>query len=141
MSCRVLVVEDEIFVAIEIEGVVQDLGYLPIGIAADSRTALALAEHAEVALVDLNLIDGATGIDVGRTLADKGITVLFMTANPTQLGAGVPGTIGVMPKPVTSTDLKQAVEFVVARRLRNDTVPAPRQLRLFGQFQVGAALN
>ena len=104
MSCRVLVVEDEIFVAIEIEGVVQDLGYLPIGIAADSRTALALADQAEVALVDLNLIDGPTGIQVGRTLADKGVTVLFMTANPTQLGDGVPGAIGVMPKPVTVYD-------------------------------------
>ena len=141
MSCRVLVVEDEIFVAIEIEGVVQDLGHLPIGIAADSRSALALAEHAEVALVDLNLIDGPTGIDLGRMLADKGVTVLFMTANPTQLGAGVPGTIGVMPKPATGADLKQAVEFVVARRLHDDKVPPPRHLRLFEPSQAGPSLN
>ena len=141
MSCRVLVVEDEIFVAIEIEGVVQDLGYRPIGIAADSRTALALADQAEVALVDLNLIDGPTGIQVGRTLADKGVTVLFMTANPTQLGDGVPGAIGVMPKPVTGPDLKQAVQFAVAKRLRNDEVLPPRHLKLFNQPSDTATMN
>lgn len=141
MSCRVLVVEDEIFVAIEIEGVVQDLGYLPIGIAPDSTTALALADQAEVALVDLNLIDGPTGIQVGRTLADKGVTVLFMTANPTQLGDGVPGTIGVMPKPVTGPDLKQAVQFAVAKRLRDEQVAPPRHLRLFGEPTAPAMMN
>lgn len=141
MSCRVLVVEDEIFVAIEIEGVVQDLGYLPIGIAADSRTALELADQAEVALVDLNLIDGPTGIQVGRTLADKGVTVLFMTANPTQLGDGVPGAIGVMPKPVTGSDLKQAVQFAVSTRLRDGQVMPPRHLRLFGQSTAPATMN
>lgn len=131
MTCRVLVVEDEIFVAIEIEEVVQELGHRPVGIAADSRTALELGEEAEVALVDLNLVDGPTGIQVGRTLVDRGVSVLFMTANPTQLGDGVPGAIGVLPKPVTSRELKQAVEFVVAHRQRRSDVTPPRHLRLF----------
>jgi AmiR/NasT family two-component response regulator len=39
MSCKVLVVEDEIFVAIDIESVLQELGHRPLGIAADSRRA------------------------------------------------------------------------------------------------------
>src|SRR5690606_38812722 len=89
MSCNVLVVEDEIFVAIEIESVVQDLGHRPVGIAADSRRALELAKDAELAFVDLNLVDGPTGIDLGRRLAGDGLTVLYMTANPSQLGRGV----------------------------------------------------
>ena len=135
MSCRVLVVEDEIFVAIEIEEVVQELGHRPVGIAPDSRTAIEMGAEAEVALVDLNLVDGPTGIHVGRALADRGVSVLFMTANPTQLGDGVPGAIGVLPKPVTSGELRQAVEFVVSRRLRSDPVPPPRHLRLFGESE------
>ena len=43
MSSKVLVVEDEIFVAIELESLLHDLGHQPVGIAADSRQALALA--------------------------------------------------------------------------------------------------
>lgn len=133
MSFKVLVVEDEIFVAAELENLLYDLGHQPVGIAADSRRALELARDAELAFVDLNLIDGPTGIEVGRRLADHGVSVVFMTANPSQLGDGVPGTIGVIPKPVDNTELRQAVEFAAAvRRRQAERVQPPRRLRLFG---------
>lgn len=131
MSCRILVVEDEIFVAIEIEHVVTELGHRPVGIAADSRKALELASEAEVALVDLNLRDGPTGPMIGRMLAEKhGVTVLFVTANPSQLGSGVPGTLGVIPKPVNDDEMRKAVNFAVAHRRKIDAVP-PDSLLLF----------
>lgn len=131
MVCKILIIEDEIFVATEIEHVVSELGHEPVGIAADQRSALAKAEQADIALVDLNLRDGPTGIEIGRILAENyGVTVLFMTANPSQLGKGVPGTIGVLPKPVSDWDLRGAVEYVVARRNRVDAEP-PRRLQLF----------
>jgi len=134
MTCRILVVEDEIFVATEIEHVIEEMGFIPVGIAAEQRSALALASQADVALVDLNLRDGATGITIGRILAQThGVTVMFMTANPAQLGDGVPGTIGVLPKPVTDQDLRDAVNYIVARRRAADAAP-PRRLRLFGEF-------
>ena len=133
MTCRILVVEDEIFVATEIEHVIEEMGFTPVGIASEQRSALALASQADVALVDLNLRDGATGITIGRILAQThGVTVMFMTANPAQLGEGVPGTIGVLPKPVTEQDLRDAVSYVVARRLAAEATP-PRRLRLFGE--------
>lgn len=129
--CRILVVEDEIFVAAEIEHVISEMGHEPVGIAADRRTALSLALQTDIALVDLNLQDGPTGMAIGRDLAEThGVTVLFMTANPAQLGDGIPGTLGVLPKPVTERELKQALEFVVARRLDGDAQP-PRRLQLF----------
>lgn len=141
MSCKVLVVEDEIFVAIEFESLLYDLGHVPVGIASDSRQALALADEAELAFVDLNLIDGPTGIEVGRSLAERGVTVVYMTANPGQLGTGVPGTIGVIPKPVDNNELRQAVEFAVSVRRRSDPKPAPpRRLRLFGSLDATPAL-
>lgn len=131
MACNVLVVEDEIFVAIEIENAVEELGFRPIGIAADATTALRLGREAEVALIDLNLRDGATGPEIGRTLAEThGVTVLFMTANPSQLGDGIPGTLGVLSKPVMDDELKQAVAYAVARRRQAEGEP-PARLRLF----------
>jgi CheY-like chemotaxis protein len=131
MGCRVLVVEDEIFVATEIESVVEELGHQPVGIAADASTAIALAASADVALVDLNLRDGPTGPTIGRILADEyGVTVVFMTANPSQLGDGIPGTVGVLDKPVMDSELRQVVSYVVARHQRAQAEP-PTRLRLF----------
>ena len=129
--CRILVVEDEIFVAVEIENVVFELGYEPIGIAADKQTALGLGCDAEVAIVDLNLRDGPTGPSIGRLLAERhGVTVVFMTANPSQLGEGVPGTVGVMAKPVMDDELREAVQFAVAFHHQRAAVP-PASLHLF----------
>jgi DNA-binding response OmpR family regulator len=131
MTRRILVVEDEIFVATEIEHVVGEMGFTPVGIAADQRSALALADQTDIALVDLNLQDGPTGMTIGRILAQThGVTVLFMTANPSQLGDGVPGTVGVLAKPVTDHELRAAVAYAVARREQAEAVP-PRRLQLF----------
>ncbi|HTO27312.1 MAG TPA: response regulator [Devosia sp.] len=131
MTSRVLVVEDEIFVAAEIEHVIEEMGLTPIGIAPDERSALALTAQAEVALIDLNLRDGPTGMRIGRTLAQAhGVTVLFLTANPGQLGKGVPGTLGVLSKPVSDGDLRAALTYAVARR-EGATETPPTRLRLF----------
>lgn len=140
MSCKVLVVEDEIFVATEFENLLYDLGHEPVGIASDSRQALALADQAELAFVDLNLVDGPTGIEVGRSLAARGITVVYMTANPAQLGNGVPGTIGVIPKPADNSELRQAVEFAVSVRRKQPEVSPPRRLKLFSLPESSPAL-
>ena len=139
MSYKVLVVEDEIFVATELENLLYDMGHEPVGIAADSRRALELAQDAELAFVDLNLVDGPTGIEVGKSLANMGISVVFMTANPAQLGDGVPGTIGVIPKPIDNSEMRQAIEFAAAVRRRElAAAQPPRRLRLFGSPDGGA---
>lgn len=131
MSRRVLVVEDEFFVAIEIESVLVEMGFEPVGIAVDRPSAEALAPRADLAFVDINLADGPTGIDIGRSLASRGVTVIYMTANPAQLGDGVPGTVGVLPKPVNDNELRDAVRFAEARRRRDAAAMPPVRLRLF----------
>lgn len=132
MSCKILVVEDEILVATEFENLLQDFGHQPIGIAADSRKALEFAGEAELAFVDLNLADGPTGVELGRTLANRGVTVVFMTANPEQLGDGVAGTIGVIAKPAYNSELRQVIDYAIAVRHRSEASPRPpRRLKLF----------
>lgn len=140
MSCRILIVEDEIFVATEIEQIVAEMGHEPIGIAADKKSALRFAGEADVALVDLNLRDGPSGIEIGKILAQThGVSVIFVTANPAQLGAGVPGTIGVLSKPVAERDLRDVVDYAAARRAAAEAKP-PRRLRLF-DWSDGSALT
>lgn len=131
MTCNILVVEDEFLVAAEMELVITDLGFNPIGVAADRRSALLLASQADIALVDLNLLDGPTGDRIGRELAEThGVTVLFTTSNPAQLGDGVPGTLGVLPKPLTDRELRAAIAYAVARHEASEATPPPR-MQLF----------
>jgi CheY-like chemotaxis protein len=129
---RVLVVEDEWLVALEIRLILEDLGHEVVGIAPDSRRAMEIAAKGiDVALVDLNLRDGLTGPTVGAELVSQGATVLFMTANPGQLGQGVAGAVGVIAKPVEHDELKQTAQFVEAVRYGRSPPPPPARLRQF----------
>lgn len=120
MPPRVLIVEDEIVVAANLEAVLDDMGVAVTGIAADAATALALAEKgADIALVDLNLRDGLTGPQIGKKLSDTfGITVVFMTANPRIVAEGVEGVLGVIPKPMLDDLVEPLVNFALHARSR-----------------------
>jgi CheY-like chemotaxis protein len=132
MGSRILLVEDEILVALELEATAQDLGYEVVGIAADTQAALRLAPGADIALVDVNLRDGETGPAIGRRLAQEyGITVVFVTANPAQLGHGVPGALGVVSKPCDERIAAQVIGFAQAHRNRMKGFEPPPQITLF----------
>jgi two-component system, response regulator PdtaR len=128
MSYRIMIVEDELLVALDLEASLDELGYRPVGIAADAASAMELAElKPALALVDLNLRDGLTGPEIGAALArDHGVRVLFMTANPRLLGDGIAGTVGVLTKPYDIAAVASAVDYVMRR-----TATPPAQLRLF----------
>lgn len=135
MSARILVIEDEALVAMELRFVLEDLGHEVVGTAADARTARRLVEDTEVdlALVDIHLSDGPTGIELGRELGqDLGVTVLFMTANPGMVRNGVAGTIGVLSKPTDERAVQTAVDYALCRRAGRPVEYAPPELRLFG---------
>lgn len=127
MPARILIVEDETFVAWEMAETLSDYGYDCVGIADDTASAMRLgAQTADLALVDVNLCDGATGPQIGAYLASHyGIKVIFVTANPRQLGAGVPGTLGVISKPVDFKLIGEALDFVLADGPERMATPTP----------------
>ncbi|WP_421935050.1 response regulator [Phenylobacterium sp.] len=127
---RVLIVEDEILVAMELEETLSELGHTVVGIAPDRRSFEALAgEGVDVALVDLNLRDGETGVEIGRALAQRhGAAVIFLTANPGLLEDGVAGTIGVLPKPASRHAVAAVVDYAARR---SPMLSPPGELRLF----------
>ena len=103
-SLRILIVEDEILIALELESLLQDLGHDVVGIAASSEDAISLGEDLkpELAFVDIHLADGPTGVDVARELASEHqVTVLFMTANAKRIPEDFAGARGVIAKPYT----------------------------------------
>ena len=135
MTSRILIIEDEALVAMELRFVLEDLGHEVIGTAADAKSARALAAETEVdlALVDIHLSDGATGIELGRELGQEmGVTVLFMTANPGMVRDGVAGTVGVLTKPTDERAVQTAVDYALRRRQGVPVEYAPPELQLFG---------
>lgn len=126
MPAKILIVEDEFLVAMNMESVIEDLGHETIGIAPDHGSALALADQQpEVALVDLNLRDGFTGPKIGELLSQRGISVIYITANPRLLNDGVPGTLGVMRKPCDGQAIASALDYALARRSGFPVPPPP----------------
>ncbi|WP_376099203.1 response regulator [Roseomonas sp. CCTCC AB2023176] len=134
MPDRVLIVEDEILIALDLSHTLQAMGLDVVAVAADSATARAAAAErpgeVELALVDLNLRDGPSGPALGRELAGSfGITVVHLTANPRQAAVGIEGPVGILPKPYTEQSLKDTVNFALAMRAGRP-LPVPNDLRI-----------
>lgn len=114
---KVLIVEDEIFAALHLESLVEELGGKVVGIAPDSEAALEIgAARPDLAVVDLNLRDGFTGCEIARELATRyGTKVLFLTANPRQADIQIEGVVGVVSKPFDEATLRDTIRATVGR--------------------------
>ena len=114
MTKTALIVEDEIFVALDLERILVDAGYAVGGIAAGSAQALAAAPNCSFAFVDVNLRDGATGPSIAERIArDYGVKVVFVTANPGQIGT-VPDALGYVRKPFSDQAILAAAAIAAA---------------------------
>lgn len=132
MPAKILIVEDEMLVAMNLEMILEDLGHQPVGIVPDLPSAEPFYDAAlDLALVDLNLRDGLTGPEIAARLSACGVPVLFITANPRILGDGIAGTIGVLTKPSDPATVQAAVDYVLGTRAGRKCTPPP-QLKLFG---------
>ena len=134
MTARILIIEDETLVAMELRFVLEDLDHEVVGVAADARAARNFARETEIdlALVDIHLSDGPTGVALGQELAELGVTVLYMTANLGMVRNGVSGTLGVLSKPTDERAVQTAVDYALRRRAGRPIQFAPPELRLFG---------
>lgn len=134
MTARILIIEDEALVAMELRFVLEDLGHEVVGTVADASTARDLVRETDIdlALVDIHLSDGPTGIDLGRDLAQyEGVTVLYMTANPGMVINGVPGALGVLSKPTDERAVATAIDYALRRRQGEPVQYAPPELTVF----------
>ena len=68
---KILIVEDEVILAVELECVLEEMGHRVVGHAVGSRDAVELVarETPDLALIDLQLLDGPTGADTARIMA------------------------------------------------------------------------
>lgn len=112
---KVLIVEDEILIAMHLETLVQTMGHQVVGIATSASEAISLAATycPDVALMDIRLSDGSSGVEAAREIhARQGLRCIFLSANldeATQRAVGPCDPIAFVGKPVLPIVLERAL--------------------------------
>ena len=112
---KVLIIEDEALLAMELESLIEEAGHSVVGWAMSSDEAKAMvdASKADIAFVDIHLSDGPTGVDVAEHIRRSGQPmVVFMTANPKRIPENFVGAVGVISKPYTMNGLMSALRYL-----------------------------
>ena len=106
LSATVFIIEDELFIASELEEIVTQLGHFVMGIARTYDEAIEKLQHIspDVILSDIQLADGSSGIDaVNQILGiQEDVAVIFITAFSKKLLTGLrPEPTFLIEKPFT----------------------------------------
>jgi CheY-like chemotaxis protein len=111
---RVMIIEDEAIIALDLKSIVTGMGHLVTGIARTETAAVALGrgEPPELILADIQLADNSSGIDAVRTLLTElgDIPTIFITAFPERLLTGdKPEPAFLISKPYGEEQVRSAV--------------------------------
>jgi CheY-like chemotaxis protein len=118
IATDVLIIEDETFIAMDLEGLVESLGHRVLGVARTHSEAIALAKAKRPGLIlaDIQLADGSSGLDaVNELLRLFEVPVIFITAYPERF------LTGERPEPA----------FLIAKPFQPATVSAVLSQALF----------
>ncbi|MEA2977695.1 MAG: hypothetical protein QOF19_3215 [Alphaproteobacteria bacterium] len=118
IATDVLIIEDETFIAMDLEGLVESLGHRVLGVARTHSEAITLAKAKRPGLIlaDIQLADGSSGLDaVNELLRMFEVPVIFITAYPERF------LTGERPEPA----------FLIAKPFQPATVSAVLSQALF----------
>ena len=135
-ALRVLVVDDEPLVALQIEDALTDLEYEVVGPAHSAATAMALFRTAspapDVVLLDINL--GPRSVDgialAGQLLAERPVPLIFLSSLADAASfkrARQVGPAAYLVKPVDPPALQRAIELAVGNFAASQELPALTQ--------------
>jgi CheY-like chemotaxis protein len=111
---RVLVIEDDPVIALDLAGIVEGLGHAIAGMAATQKEAVVLAQETrpDLILADVQLADNSSGIEAVREILASfaDMPVIFVTGHPEKLLTGaVPEPAFVIAKPFPEELVRSAV--------------------------------
>ena len=115
LAAKILIIEDEPIIAMDLETIVEDLGHHVVGVARAQRQAIVLAAERkpELIMADIQLADGNSGLDaVNDILKGASKPVVFITAHPgiyLSTSASRPGPAFLLRKPFNPASVRAAV--------------------------------
>ena len=118
---RLLIVEDEAIVAMDIESKLEDSGYSVIGVAQCGEDAVQMAyeKSPDLILMDINLQGDMDGVAAAKHIRERRtIPVVFLTAmgdKDTLQRAKITEPLGYVLKPFNERDLYAAIEVALHR--------------------------
>ena len=133
----VLVIEDEAIIAIDIQGIVIDMGHRVTGIARTRTTAVDLAsrDRPDLILADIQLADKSSGIDAVKDILEQfdDVPVIFITAFPERLLTGQrPEPAFLIAKPYTEDQVRSAVSQAMFFSSTETLLAGPAPQRALG---------
>ena len=116
-SYKVLVVEDEGLIALDISNRLTALGHEVVGAVATAEEAFEKAAKADIVLMDIRIDGPVDGIAAAvRIREEYHVPVVFLTAHsdrPTLDRAKVTGAFGYLVKPIAHASLNTAIEIAL----------------------------
>lgn len=114
-AARILIVEDEPMLAMDLEFMLRELGCEIVGVASriDSATRMAREVQCDGAVLDLNL-DGSSANSVADVLSERGIPFIFATGYGDQNLALRFKHVPVVEKPYNHETIHSALKTVLA---------------------------
>ena len=128
---RILVVEDDWLLALDLKNVLERRGHEVVGTAADATEALAAALQAspDLAFVDVNLRDGPSGASISSAVVRETKTpVVFVTANPEAIPGDFACALGAIEKPWRPEVIDEVLHFIDRHRTDPMTQPPSRMI-------------
>jgi DNA-directed RNA polymerase specialized sigma24 family protein/CheY-like chemotaxis protein len=112
-STKVLIIEDEPIISLDLQSIVREMGHTVAAIATTRDEAVRAARMTEPGLVlaDIKLADGSSGIDaVRQILSEVDVPIVFITAYPERLLTGErPEPTFLVTKPFVPETVRVAV--------------------------------
>jgi signal transduction histidine kinase len=133
-SARILVVEDEAIVALDIQNRLRRLGYQVIGHATAGEEAIELADiyRPNLVLMDIHLRDAMDGIEAAEEIRDRfDIPVIYLTAytdSGTLNRAKITEPYGYLTKPFNERELHSNIEMSLYKHAAEQQMRRQSQL-------------
>lgn len=124
VQLKLLIVEDSVSYAIELEQVATKIGFDVIGTVDNSADALDIifSEHPDIILMDINIKGRLTGIDIAKRIIHLNIPILYITSfneESTYLEASQSNLIGYIVKPVEKLTLATSLKLLIQNSINN----------------------
>ena len=118
VATNVLIIEDELLIAMDLETIVTSLGHSVQEVATTKNEALAAVKRQKPGLIlaDVKLADGSSGLEAAKEIvAEREVPIIFITAYPEKV------LTGERPEPT----------FLISKPFQRDTVMAIISQALF----------